>query len=457
MPKNTYAAVDPEQEGTAGSDATFLWLSRLSKVVLALAVGAAVALLLIAFPGHLVDTPALLTAAVVFGVVRLASDLSPMYSPRARLAEATVAVDFALLLLVGLGGAVLVAGLAATARTLVEVSRDRAVHPLITIARAVVVIGLAGLVYDFLLGPGPLSWTVTEAPALIAVGLTYVACDVALALIALMPNRRESVAHNWWSAAPRVGVQYASMLGLGALTAVVYHFSPVASFLLALPVGVAQYTLRSAIASRRSIRLAIEALATEIDDRETYTAQHSERCALYARRICQELRVKAQETEMIAGVAKIHDLGKMNIWPEMLNKAGPLDDTERLEMNRHPAYGAEILAGFVNYSYARDIIMHHHERFDGNGYPAGLKGEQIPLGSRIVAVVDAFDAMTSHRPYRRALTFEHAIEELQTNAGRQFDPVVVAAFVATVRPEDLPQPRGRTFVRPVEALRSPVP
>ena len=90
--------------------------------------------------------------------------------------------------------------------------------------------------------------------------------------------------------------------------------------------------------------------------------------------------VKAQETEMIAGVAKIHDLGKMNIWPEMLNKAGPLDDSERLEMNRHPAYGAEILAGFVDYRYARDIILHHHERFDGNGYPAGLKGEQIPLG-----------------------------------------------------------------------------
>ena len=157
---------------------------------------------------------------------------------------------------------------------------------------------------------------------------------------------------------------------------------------------------------------------------------------------------------MIVGVAKIHDLGKLNLWPEMLNKAGPLDDVERLEMNRHPAYGAKILAGFVDYRHAREIILHHH-RYDGRGYPAGLRGDQIPLGSRIIAVVDAFDAMTSHRPYRGALSYERAVAELRANAGAQFDPAIVEAFVNAVRAEDIPQSATRrSFGRPPEVAKS---
>jgi HD-GYP domain-containing protein (c-di-GMP phosphodiesterase class II) len=248
-------------------------------------------------------------------------------------------------------------------------------------------------------------------------------------------------------------MQYLGLLLLGGVTAVVYFVSPVGCLILVLPIGVAQYTLRSAMNARRSIRTAIEALAAEIDQREAYTAEHSDRCALYARKICHGLRLSAQEAELIVGVARIHDLGKMNIWPEMLNKPGPLDDAERLEMNRHPAYGAEILAGFVDYRHARDIIMHHHERYDGKGYPAGLSGEHIPLGSRIVAVVDAFDAMTSNRPYRGALSFERAVAELESNAGVQFDPAVVSAFVAAVRPEDVPQ---LASIRPLAHTTEPV-
>jgi hypothetical protein len=425
----------------------------LSKPALALAVLVTVVLLLLAFPGQLAaDSGAFLTL-ILFGCLRLVADLTPIHGRRYRLTEGTVAADFALLLLVGLGGATFVAGLTAAIRTIMEPARGRAVHPLLTIARAVVVVGLAGLAYDVVANHRLLPLNQDALPAILAAAATYVGCDLILAAANLIPSKRATGESIWPFPARWIAIQYVGLLMLGALTAVIFSVSPVGCLILVLPIGVAQYTLRSAMNARRSIRAAIEALAAEIDQREAYTAEHSDRCALYARKICHGLRLGAQDTELIVGVARIHDLGKMNIWPEMLNKPGPLDDAERLEMNRHPAYGAEILAGFVDYRHARDIIMHHHERYDGRGYPAGLSGEQIPLGSRIVAVVDAFDAMTSNRPYRGALSFERAVAELETNAGVQFDSAVVAAFVAAVRPEDVPQLASiRSLAHTTEAL-----
>ncbi len=428
------AEVRPAREGTRRV------ANAASKAILGLAVMVTACLLAIAFPGTLRYDSCQILTVLLFAGLRLVADLRPAHSSLPRLAELTAAVDFAILLLVGVGGATVAAGAGSVVRSLVEASREQAVHPLVNVARAVVAVGFAGVVYLSAGGEPGLILTVTGTSigAVAAAALTYAFVDAAMAVVGASPRWATIASGAWLGQAGRPALQYAGLLAVGLGGAMVYAVSPVASLLLLLPLGVAYYTLRTAMSARVAIRHAVESLALEIDRRESYTSQHSQRVADYARKVCRVLHLGRQETELIADVAKIHDLGKMNLWPEMLNKAGPLDDTERLEMNRHPAYGAEILAGFVDYRHACEIIMHHHERFDGKGYPAGLAGEQIPLGSRIVAVVDAFDAMTSDRPYRGALPFERALEELRANAGVQFDPLVVEAFIAAIRPEDLP-------------------
>jgi HD-GYP domain-containing protein (c-di-GMP phosphodiesterase class II) len=125
----------------------------------------------------------------------------------------------------------------------------------------------------------------------------------------------------------------------------------------------------------------------------------------------------------------LHDVGKIGVSDAILNKPGPLTAEEWRQMRKHPAIGYEMLKDVKFLSVAAEIVYTHHERYDGGGYPAGLHGEGIPLGARVFAVADAFDAMTSNRPYRRALSVDQACEEITNNSGSQFDPMVVQAFL----------------------------
>ena len=136
----------------------------------------------------------------------------------------------------------------------------------------------------------------------------------------------------------------------------------------------------------------------------------------------------ADEEVLIAGIL-LHDIGKIFTPKEILYKPGPLTDEERDVMRRHPVDGADVLERIAGLRAMADNVRHHHERYDGGGYPDGLKGEAIPLGARIAAVVDAFDAMISDRPYRKGMPVEEAIAELTRNRGTQFAPGVVDAFM----------------------------
>jgi HD-GYP domain-containing protein (c-di-GMP phosphodiesterase class II) len=137
---------------------------------------------------------------------------------------------------------------------------------------------------------------------------------------------------------------------------------------------------------------------------------------------------------MIDYLAKLHDIGKIGIRDEILRKPGPLTAEEFAEIRQHPAMGATILGQIE--AIGKDIAMvtHHHERYDGKGYPDGLAGEAIPLGARIIGVCDSYDAMTSHRPYRPTMTPAEALREVQRCSGTQFDPVVVKAFLRVMDP-----------------------
>jgi len=177
------------------------------------------------------------------------------------------------------------------------------------------------------------------------------------------------------------------------------------------------------------------ALARSVEEKDEATEGHCSRIERLSLRTGERLGLTDNRLITLSYAAYLHDVGKVRIPDEILNKPGPLTEEEWKEMRRHPDYGAEMLEKKDFLKDAAEVVRAHHERYDGSGYPRGLKGDQIPLEARIIAVVDAYDAMTSNRPYRKALSKEEAIRELNKNAGSQFDPRVVRAFLKVIKEE----------------------
>ena len=176
----------------------------------------------------------------------------------------------------------------------------------------------------------------------------------------------------------------------------------------------------------------IRALVSALELKDSYTSGHSESVSRYAVALAKGLKLSPQEIDSIEVAAILHDIGKIGVQESILNKSEKLNDEEWKEMRRHPEFSYKILKE-VNFPWKiKPLIYAHHERYNGKGYPAGLKGEKIPLGARILAVADTFAAMTSDRAYRKGLSKEVAIEELKRVAGTQLDPELVKVFVEMV-------------------------
>src|SRR5207244_2735340 len=174
------------------------------------------------------------------------------------------------------------------------------------------------------------------------------------------------------------------------------------------------------------------ALVATLDARDEYTAGHSTAVAVYARDIAARMGLDAREQELVYVCGLVHDIGKVGLPPGLLEKPGPLTLEERRIMEEHPVIGERILAKVEDYADIATIVRHHHERVDGHGYPDELSGDDIPLLSRIIAVADAYNAMTSHRPYRDAMPSRVARLRLAQAVESQFDTAVVAAFEAVL-------------------------
>jgi HD-GYP domain-containing protein (c-di-GMP phosphodiesterase class II) len=166
-----------------------------------------------------------------------------------------------------------------------------------------------------------------------------------------------------------------------------------------------------------------------LDLKDLNTGVHSTRLAEWSLRVARELGIPEERWHDIEAAALLHDIGKIGIPDSILKKPARLTDEERALMNKHPEYGWAVLRLFPGLEQASLYTLHHHESHDGSGYPGKLKGDEIPIGSRIVSVIDAFDAMVSNRPYRQGLPKEEAIRRLLEASGTQFNPQVVQAFV----------------------------
>ncbi|MGK5638915.1 HD domain-containing phosphohydrolase, partial [Streptomyces sp. URMC 126] len=209
-------------------------------------------------------------------------------------------------------------------------------------------------------------------------------------------------------------------------------YGPVAALLVLLPYTVPARPASGVRRERAERGATVRALVEALDLKDRYTRGHGERVGLLSARIGRELGMAGDRLEALRIAGTLHDLGKLGVPTRVLRKDGPLTGEERRVVRRHPEYGDELVRGVALPEEAREAILHHHERLDGSGYPHGLAGRRIPEAARIVAVADAFDAMTSTRTYSRGRPVTAALAELRRCAGSQFDPRMVEALARTL-------------------------
>jgi putative nucleotidyltransferase with HDIG domain len=270
---------------------------------------------------------------------------------------------------------------------------------------------------------------VAAAAVMLATNVFLVALAVALA------TARNPFGH-FLDTQRTVYLQFAALYlvgGLAAFGAVRWPWIPVFSI---IPGVLVYHSLKQRIELRHDGMRAMERMADEVDRRDPYTFQHSQRVAIYAHAIARKLGLTAPEIELVELAAKVHDVGKIRIPDAILLKPERLSQEERRVMETHPRLGTDILKQFSEYAKVLDLVLTHHERYDGRGYPNGIVGRRLLLIAQVIPVADSLDAMTTARAYRGARSWRSAVEELRTGAGSQWNPQVVEAALAVLSQEE---------------------
>lgn len=259
------------------------------------------------------------------------------------------------------------------------------------------------------------------------VALGYTVLNTAPVSLAVALSQRLSPFYVWRTNLESMMGQLVAMPALGLVFAILWSFKPWAAALMVLPLWVLGRSFRLIVDLRQQTERALLAFADAIDARDPLTYHHSQRTAENAVKIACQMGLPQSEIDVIHLSARLHDLGKIGITDQWLRKEGPLSPEETANFREHATLGAQLVNHFSLFNTGEELIRGVHERYDGQGYPDGKRGEEIPLGARIIAVADAYDAMISRRPYRPPLSKEEAIRNLRQGAGTQFDPRVVGA------------------------------
>ncbi len=285
----------------------------------------------------------------------------------------------------------------------------------------VMTVGVSGLVYRSFGSMADITSPVFLIP-LAAAGITYYLFNTwAVSFVIALADMRNPM-HVWKQNYMWNFFHILAFLPVGAVIALLYANSGVWTIaLFIIPLFLARYSFQLYLDMREAHINTVAALTSAIDASDPFTHGHSFRVSRYALRVARAMGTSSRDLEMLEYAGLLHDIGKIAIQNDVLLKVGPLTEDEWRSLKAHPNIGADIVEQLKFLKEAAEVIRSHHERPDGNGYPRGLKGSQVPLAARILNVVDAFDAMTSDRPYRKALPIERVIEELETYKGTQFD------------------------------------
>jgi diguanylate cyclase (GGDEF)-like protein/putative nucleotidyltransferase with HDIG domain len=351
------------------------------------------------------------------------------------------AVDFASLLLLGPHQTMLVATGSAIGQCHLNTKQDNPIYrTLFSIASLIITVQAAGLAFRLLGGHTPMP-ILDLVPPLVAAATVYFLLNTSLVAAAIALTARESIAKTWhnnflWSAP-----SYFVGAGTAALAALLvahagYWVAPFTFAPLYLTYRTYKVYLGRVEDEQRHVQqtsdlhlATIEALARAIDAKDAMTQLHIRRVQMYAAGLAKATGLNDQAIQGVKTAALLHDIGKLAVPEHILSKPGPLTQEEFQKIRIHPQVGAEIIAA-VPFPYpVAPLIMSHHERWDGRGYPQGLRGEEIPIGARILTIVDYFDAITTERPYHKALNNDSAISLLRHEAGRALDPNLVPLFI----------------------------
>jgi putative nucleotidyltransferase with HDIG domain len=432
-------SISPKQgieQGAASSGASLGSKAPLAAFIALLAACALALAAWLVVEGYAVESPWLLVALALLGIaaergsIRLNSNLEVTVSSLPTLFAAVV-------------GGPLTAMIVAAASVLGVFGAPYTRWAVYTFGRATVgaLTGLAASTVDGLTSSQLGRIAISTAVA----AIVYEVLDAGLACLTLWVRRTGSVREVLEAGLPVMPTAVVLYVAVIAPLGIAYEeLSPWAVVLFLFPAVAAQrlyamYQEQRRLAQDLSVaNQSLEranlsfasALVTTLDARDRYTAGHSAAVAVYARDIAQEMELSTETQQLAHLSGLLHDIGKIGVPPGVLEKNGPLTLDERRKMEEHSAIGERILANVEAYAEIARIVRHHHERIDGQGYPDGFLHEEIPVISRIICVADAYNAMTSARPYRDAMPVELARSRLRQAAGTQFDPVVVAAFDA---------------------------
>jgi hypothetical protein len=333
---------------------------------------------------------------------------------------------------------------------------------------------LAGELYHLTGGSTP---PTAIAPTLIGVGVSaaaYFIVNTSLTATAIAMSEAQSVVAVWRTNYSWMPVNFGATAIQGAALALAYQaLGMFGVFVFTVPLCVAWYSFRLYMGKSTEVRQRNEELSTvnellrqtndrleeshlsvigaligALEAKEEHLSGHAATTMHYSVEVGHKLALGPDEIAAIKLGALFHDVGKIGIAESLLTKPAELTEDEWVEMRAHPTIGASLLGNVPMLDRIRPIVLAHHENFDGTGYPHGLKGGEIPLAAQIISVADAYDAMTSERPYRLALRPKQALRELRANAGTQFNPVVVEAFIQVVIEERRRVARGKGAVQP---------
>jgi len=343
-------------------------------------------------------------------------------------------IDLAGIMLFGPAVMAVIEGIA-TLVTEVVLQRRPFMKVIFNVPLLVMTVGVSGLTYKAFGSLGAIDSPLFLVP-LTAAGVVYYLFNTwAVSLvISLSDAEGRNPLHVWRQNYMWNFFHILAFLPVAAIIALLYANSGVWTIaLFIIPLFLARYSFQLYLDMREAHINTVAALTSALDASDPFTHGHSFRVSRYALRIARAMGMSSRDLEMLEYAGLLHDIGKIAVQNDVLLKVGPLTDEEWRSLKAHPNVGADIVEQLKFLKEASEVIRSHHERPDGNGYPRGLKGEEVPLAARILNVVDAFDAMTSDRPYRKALPIERVVQELELYKGKQFDLQVATILLDLYR------------------------
>ena len=441
MPWRAVAAAIAPERRRKGLGMKSLPLPARLFVVAVIAVGAVLLALLFPIAGFSTQVKLFFAMLILSSATSIFKVTLPLPRSGSTL-SISYAVDLAALLLLGVKPTILIAAVSAWSQCTFRLKERNPFHQtLFSVASLVITVQVAGEAFYFLGGDvgGVNSWV--GVGALAGAATAYFLSNTLLVATAIGLSTRQPVLKFWRDNFLLSAPSY--FIGAGVAAVAVLLMRQSEAWLLPLGVLPLYLMYRSykvymgriedeqrQVTEMAEVHLAtIEALALAIDAKDQTSQLHIRRVQLYAAACARALGMPESHIQGVKTAALLHDIGKLAVPEHILSKPGPLTPEEFQKIRAHPKTGADILSA-VPFPYpVAPLILSHHERWDGKGYPSGLKGEEIPLGARILSVVDYFDALMAERPYHRAMTFEAAVALIQQEAGKALDPSVVEKFV----------------------------